>query len=182
MPRSGDSAAVKATSFLWYGKTLEDMAERHFMDHEILVLFEGEAAKKSHQELFLLPDAQYRIIEGAITEDVAAVFPAVLGELHIAAGWETILSVALWSRLGPSVQDVATLLKKSGKTDADLFSPEDLDLRDIFSLFCREERFDFLRKICNMAKANVESRCGRKTKVHCHLVSEESEKIVASSL
>jgi hypothetical protein len=158
------------------------MADRHFMEHQILVLFEGKAAKKSHQELFSLPDAPYRIIEGVVTEAVAAAFPGISGELHIAAGWEAILSVALWSGTEPPVHDVFTLLKKSGVADSDLSSLEDLNLRDIFSLLCREERFDFLRRICNAAKTNVEFRCRGKARVHCHLISEESEKIVASSL
>jgi hypothetical protein len=140
------------------------MAGRYFTGHKILVLFEGEAAKKFHQELFSLPDAPYRIIKGAVT------------------GWETILSVALWSGTEPSVHDVLALMKKSDKADADLSFLEDRNLRDIFSLLCREGRFDFLRKICNTAKANVESRCMGKARVHCHLVSEEMEKIVASSL
>jgi hypothetical protein len=152
------------------------------MEDKILVLFEGEAAKKSHQELFSLPDAPYRIIKGVVTEEVAAVFPGLSGELHIAAGWQTILSVALWSRTEPPVQDVITLLERSGVADAALSSREDPDLRDIFSVLCREERFDFLRGICDAAKANVESRCGGKARAHCHLVSEETARIVASSL
>jgi hypothetical protein len=158
------------------------MAGRYFTGHKILVLFEGEAAKKFHQELFSLPDAPYRIIKGAVTEEVVSAFPGVSGELHIAAGWETILFVALWSGTEPSVHDVLALMKKSDKADADLSFLEDRNLRDIFSLLCREGRFDFLRKICNTAKANVESRCMGKARVHCHLVSEEMEKIVASSL
>jgi hypothetical protein len=158
------------------------MAGRYFMEHRILVLFEGEAAKKFHQELFSLPDATYRIIRGDVTEEVAAALPGLSGELHVSAGWETILSVALWSRTEPPVADVITLLKKTGVADGDLSSVKDLDLPDIFSLLRREERYDFLRKICNAAKASVESRCGGKARVHCHLVSEEAARIVASSL
>jgi hypothetical protein len=158
------------------------MAERHFMEHKILVLVEGEAAKKSHQELFSLPNAPYRVIKRTITEEVTTAFLGLPAELHIAAGWETMLSAALWSRTAPSVHDVRALMKKSGMADDDLSFLENLDLHNLFSLLCREKRFDFLRGMCNTAKANVESRCGRNTRVHCHLVSEETSGIVASSL
>jgi hypothetical protein len=152
------------------------------MEHRILVLFEGEAAKKSHQELFSLPDAPYRRIKRTITEEVTAPLAGLPVELHIAAGWKTILSAALWSRTEPSVQEVLALMKKSGKAEDDLSFQEDLNLHDLFSLLCREKRLDFLRGICNAAKASVESRRGKNTRVYCHLVSEETSVIVASSL
>jgi hypothetical protein len=152
------------------------------MEHKLLVLFEWEAAKKSHQELFSLPDAPYRRIKRTITEEVTAPFVDLSVELHIAAGWKTILSAALWSRTEPSVQEVLALMKKSGKAEDDLSFQEDLALYDLFSLLCREKRVDFLRGICNTAKASVESRRGKDTRVYCHLVSEETSLIVASSL
>jgi hypothetical protein len=158
------------------------VAERHFMAHKILVLVEGEAAKKSHQELFSLPNAQYRAIKRTITEEVTTAFLGLPAELHIAAGWETILSAALWPRTEFSVHDVLALVKKSGKAEDDLSFLEDLDLHDLFFLLCREKRLDLLRGICNAAKASVEWRCGKNTRVHCHLVSEETSVIVASSL
>jgi hypothetical protein len=168
--------------FLWYVKTLADMTDRHLSDHGILVLFEGEAAKKSHQGLFALPDASYRAIRGSITRQVIAIPPAFSGEIHVVGGWETILQAALWSRTGFPVGDACTLLKKSGMTDEELYSLQGATLHDIFFWLCREEKLELLRRICNAAKANVESRRGGRARVHCHLVSDGMEKIVASSL
>jgi hypothetical protein len=158
------------------------MTDRHFMKREILVLVEGEAAKKSHQELFSLPDALYRCVEGIIIDEVIALSPSVSGELHIAGGWETILSAAMWSGTAPAVCDVLALLKKTGMADAELSLLDDLALRDIFSLLCREESLELLRRICNVARANVESLRSGGAKVHIHIVSDETKRIVASSL
>ncbi len=173
---------VKSNFPLWYFKMLGDMSDRHSGVHDILVLFRGEAAKRSHQELFALPDAAYRIIKGSIIDEVAAVSPAPAGVLHIAAEWETMLSTAFWCRGNPSVGDVLVLLEKSGMPAGDIASLRDPDMRDIFAMLCRGERPDLLRRICRAAKANVETKFDGDMKVHCHLVSSETGKIVASSL
>jgi hypothetical protein len=164
-------------------RTLRDMADRHFRERGVvLVLCEGEAAKRAHQELFSFSDAPYRIIEGSITDGVNAFDTFSSGELHIVAGWETILCAAMWSRRKPAVCDVLALLEKAGMSGEDHCLSGDRSLSDIFSLLCRGERLDLLRRICRTAKASVESRCNGDVGVHCHLVSDETGRIVASSL
>jgi len=57
------------------------------------------------------------------------------------------------------------------------------DINDIFPWLYYSNRFDILRKICNAAKSRIESKIdSRKVLVYCHLVSEGTNKIVASSL
>ncbi len=146
------------------------------------MLCEGEAAKRAHQELFSFSDAPYRIIEGSITDGVNAFDAFSTGELHIVAGWETILCAALWSPGKPAVFEAVALLEKAGMPGEGHCLFGDRSLSDIFSLLRRGVRLDLLRGVCRTAKASVESRCNGDVGVHCHLVSDETGRIVASSL
>jgi hypothetical protein len=144
------------------------------------VLYEGEAAKRYHQELFSLPDSGYFAIEGAVTDAVLEASGRFPGELHISAQWETVILLASWNAGAPTVKDVLNLFGEAGI--GEFAGMEESDVRAIFSLICRSGRFDLLRRVCRAAKSKAESMCGEKILVHCHLVSDEAGKIIASSL
>ncbi len=144
-----------------------------------VVLYEGETSKKFHRELFSLPGARYCAIEGAVTDAVLDAAGRCAEELHVAAQWETITLLASWSGSAPSVGDVLDILDEPGLRDALTGAS---GIQDLFFLICSGGRVDLLRRICRTAKAKAESMCGEKIIVHCHLVSDEAGKIIASSL
>jgi hypothetical protein len=72
------------------------------------------------------------------------------------------------------------LLRKAGAEDDALRPFKESGVDHLFPWLYYNRRFDILKRVCTAAKAMAESRIGRK--VHCHLVSDEEAKIVASSL
>ncbi len=148
-----------------------------------IVLHQGEAAKKSHRQLFSLGEECYRSVCGNMSESILSVDLENVSRLHISAGWEAMLEVALWTTGRPTVHEVSGLLKKSGVTDQELAPFARSEVRDIFPWLYYARRFDVLRKVCNTAKTKTEMKLGKKNVlVYCHLVSDEIERIVASNL
>ena len=148
-----------------------------------MVLCQGEAAKKAHKSLFFFDDACYVPVAGDMIGSVLSSVHENLNKLHISAGWEAILKVALWASGEPGTHDVLNLLKKAGITDDELAPFRKSDIHDILPWLYYGKRFDVLRRICNTAKAKAESKVDRKKLiVYCHLVSDEADRIVASSL
>ena len=156
--------------------------DRHDVFREV-VLFQDENSRKSHKVLFSLDDGCYRQSNKNILDTIADVAQTGLSRLHISAGWENILKIALWRCDRPLIHEVTALIKKTGVSDEDLKPFGGADINDIFPWLYYSNRFDILRKICNAAKSRIESKVdSRKVLVYCHLVSEETGKIVASSL
>ena len=148
-----------------------------------MVIFEDEISRTSHKALFSLDDACYRPSRRDIVESVLEASHAGLSRLHISAGWENILKIAVWTSGTPLIHDVTSLVKKCGVKEEDLTPFMHADIKDIYPWLYYSNRIDVLRKICGAAKSRIESRIdSRKVLVYCHLVSEEAEKIVASSL
>ena len=148
-----------------------------------LILYLGEQAKKSHKELFSLGDDCYLTAGENIIDDLLALSTHNLSRLHISAGWETILKIAVWTHERPSGGDVLSLMKKSGLSEGELTPFINSDIGDLFPRLYYGNRLDVLRRVCNAAKAKAESKMGSKRLlVYCHLVSHEAGKIVASSL
>lgn len=128
-------------------------------------------------------EACYRMADGDLLGVVSASVTEDLTKLHIAAGWEAILRVALWTSRRPLLIDVLGLLKKVGITESELLPFRNADINDIFPWLYYGKRFEALRKIANRAKAKAESALEKKKLlVYCHLVAEDTEQIVASSL
>jgi len=148
-----------------------------------IVVHHDETAKKAHQQLFSLPDSAYRPTRGKITDAIAAAARDNIIKLHIAADWETILAIALWSSVRPSSHDVHTLLRKLGVPGDELAPFAKADIGDLFPWLYYGKKFDLLRKICNSAKARTESMIEKKkVLVYCHMVSPDPQAIIASSL
>lgn len=148
-----------------------------------IVVFQDEISRESHKALFSLDDACYRQSCIDILDTILDVAQAGLSRLHISAGWENMLKIAVWTCDKPLIHEVIALIKKTGVTEEDLRPFNDADINDIFPWLYYSNRFDILRKICNSAKSRIESKVdSRKTLIYCHLVSDETGKIVASSL
>ena len=148
-----------------------------------IVIFQDEISRKSHKALFSLDDACYKQSCINIVDSVMEAAQAGLSKLHISAGWENILKIAVWRCERPLIHEVLTLIRKTGVKDEELRPFSNSDINDIFPWLYYGNRFDILRKICNAAKSRIESKIdSRKVLVYCHLVPEGTKKIVASSL
>jgi len=148
-----------------------------------IVIFQDEISKKSHKVLFSLDDACYKRCCKNIVDTVLEVAQSGLTKLHIIAGWENILKLAVWTSDRPLLHEVISLIKKTGVKEEELKPFKNSDINDLFPWLYYGNRFDVLRKICSAAKSRIESKINsRKVLVYCHLVSDETEKIVASSL
>ena len=148
-----------------------------------IVIFQDETSRKSHKALFALDDSCYKQSCINIVDSVVEAAQSGLSKLHISAGWENILKIAVWTCDSPLIHDVISLVKKCGVKEEELMPFKHSDINDILPWLYYSNRTDILRKICNAAKARIESRIdSRKVLVYCHLVSGETEKIIASSL
>ena len=79
--------------------------------------------------------------------------------------------------------DAFFLLRNTGISREELLPFRDSDISDLFPWLYYGKRFDILRKICVAAKTNAERHIkNRDTRVHCHLSSVDTNRIVASSL
>ena len=148
-----------------------------------IVIFQDEISRKCHKVLFSLDDACYKRCCKNIVDAVLEVAQSGLSKLHIIAGWENILKLAVWTCDKPLIHEVISLIKKTGVKEEELKPFKNSDINDLFPWLYYGNRFDTLRKICGAAKTKIESKIdSRKVLVYCHLVSYETEKIVASSL
>jgi hypothetical protein len=148
-----------------------------------IVLYQGEAAKKSHQQLFALDDSCYCPAGGSIVESVLSADLDDVSRLHISVGWEAMTELALWTPHVPPVNDVLLLLKKAGIGDDEVAPFTKGEVRDIFPWLYYGKRFDVLRRVCNTAKTRVDAKLERKKLlVYCHLSEDEAGRIVASNL
>ena len=148
-----------------------------------IVIFQDETSRKSHKALFSLDDACYKQSCINIVDSVVEAAQAGLSKLHISAGWENILKIAVWTCDSLLIHDVISLVKKCGVKEEELMPFKHSDINDILPWLYYSNRTDILRKICGAAKTRIESRIdSRKVLVYCHLVSKETGKIIASSL
>jgi hypothetical protein len=162
-------------------ETLSDRDKNNFFRE--IVIFQDEISRKSHKALFSLDDACYKQSCINIVDSVLEAAQNGLSKLHIAAEWENILKIAVWTSDSLLIHDVISLIKKCGVKEEELMPFKHSDINDIFPWLYYSNRTDILRKICGAAKTRIESRIdSRKVLVYCHLVSKDAEKIIASSL
>ncbi len=148
-----------------------------------IVLYRGESSRQSHKALFALADSCYIPLGHDIIGDIFSAAGEGITKLHILAGWEEMLKVALWSSARPTHAEVFSLMKRASVDDAELAPFRDADINDIFPSLYYGKRFDILRKVCHAAKAKAEAKISKKNLlVYCHLASEDVSRIVASNL
>ncbi len=148
-----------------------------------VVLSLNELSAVAHKELYSFEDRRY-IMSG--TDLLASILSAAetgADRLHIATDWENLLRIALWSSAKPPLFDVITLLKKSGAAEAELQPFRKSEISDLLPWLYYGRKFDILRRICHAARTKAEAKANRKgLHIYCHLVSDESRRIIASSL
>ena len=141
----------------------------------------SEASRDAHQGLYHFADGVYIIAKRDIIGSIAEL-PDDLSRIHISSPWEDIVRLAVW-KSEPAKGDVFLLLTNAGITVEELRPFRDSEISDIFPWLYYGRRLDVLRKICRVAKANAEKHVrNRETHVYCHLTSEVTKSIVASSL
>ncbi len=147
-----------------------------------VVISPNELSARAHKELYSFHDEHY-IMSG--TDLLASILSAAemgADRLHIAVDWENLLKVALWSTR-PQLFDVLRLLKKSGAAETELQPFMKAEISDLLPWLYYGRKFDILRRICNAARMSAEAKTNRKgLHIYCHLVSDESQRIIASSL
>lgn len=148
-----------------------------------IVLFDDTRARASHKTLFSLDDACYIQSTVNILESILGAAHAGLSRLHISAGWENMLKIAIWTSRRPMIHEALAILKKAGLKEEDLMPFLNAQTDDLFPWLYYGKRFDILRKICLFAKTKIEANIDtRNVLVYCHLVSAESETIIAGNL
>jgi hypothetical protein len=146
-----------------------------------IVFASDEGSKNAHRELYHLGEQAYVIPADNFIEAIAQ-FEGDVHRLHISSNWHDIIRLAVW-RADPKAGDVFLLLRNIGIAAEELHPFRESDIADIFPWLYYGKRLDVLRKICFAARANVEKRLKNKeARVHCHLTSEDTNRIVASSL
>ena len=148
-----------------------------------VVLSPNELSAKAHKELYSFEDSRYIMSGADLLASILSAAEKGADRLHIATDWENLLRIALWSSAKPPLFDVISLLKKSGAAEAELQPFMKSEIRDLLPWLYYSRKFDILRRICNAARTKAEAKVGRKgLHIYCHLVSDESQRIIASSL
>src|SRR5208283_878169 len=165
-----------------------------------IVICDSELGQRAHKELFRFnedvyvtlsrrslssPPLIYDVFNAIISTVIACneyPYPS-LSKFHMVLYRENLLRTSLWQETKPSITDILLLLKNSGLTLQELQPFRKSDINDIFPWLYYGKRFDVLRKICHAAKKQVETRVkNHPLLVSCHIIAEDSKKIVASSL
>ncbi len=148
-----------------------------------VVLSVNELAARAHRELYSFEDSRYIISGDDLPALILATAEKGADRLHIAADWENLLRVALWSSGTPLLFDVMNLLKRSGASEAELQPFLKAEISDLLPWLYYGGKFDILRRVCQAARTRAEAKVNRKgLHIYCHLVSGESQRIIASSL
>jgi hypothetical protein len=146
-----------------------------------IVFASDEVSRNAHRELYRFDEQVYIIVTDDLIETITQ-FKGDPNKLHVSSNWADITRLAVW-KPEPKAGDVFFLLRNIGITSEELLPFRDAGIADLFPWLYYGKRMDVLRKICLAAKANVEKHIENKeVRIHCHLTSEETNRIVASSL
>jgi hypothetical protein len=148
-----------------------------------VVIFSDEISRTAHKGLYNFDDGRYIRAEEDIVSSAVAVGRKDVDRIHIAAGWEDILRLALWTKDRPRIFDVVSLVRKAGIADSETAPFTKADPADLLPWLYYGKRFDVLRKICNAARKRAGAGLNRlEQHIYIHLTSEDTGQIIASSL
>ena len=155
-----------------------------------IVICDNETASQAHMELFRSSDNEHIIQDKAasILDSLSHIINVYcsshsLQKIHLVMGWANILQISLWKTAKPAVGDIFTLLRNEGISSEELKPFKASDINDIFPWLYYGKRFDILRRLCHIAKRKVEDNFKKYSiAVECHIIAEDTKKIVASSL
>ena len=145
------------------------------------VFVSSPASKDAHKNLYHFSETSYIITGEDLMESIVG-FRGDLRRLHIASTWTIMVGLAVW-KARPQRGDMFLLLRNAGIRPEDMAPFRECEVGDIFPWLYYGKKFDVLRRICQVAKASTERYLKEKdTRVHCHLVIEDTPQIIASSL
>jgi hypothetical protein len=146
-----------------------------------VALASNEASVQAHRELYHFTDDAYIITQGDLLGSITGLLGDI-NKIHVALTWTDIMKLAVW-KSEPDMKDAFLVLRNIGIPSDELFPFRDSAVADLFPWLYYGKRFDLLRKICLSAKKNIEKNISiQDVRADCHLVSEETSRIVASSL
>lgn len=148
-----------------------------------VVLSHDELSARAHKELYDFEDSCYITTGNDLLASIRSCAEKGADRIHIATDWENLLRIALWSPAKPPLFDVISLLKKSGAAEAELQPFMRSEISNLLPWLYYGRKFDILRRICIAARTKAEATINRRgLHIYCHLVSDESGRIIASSL
>jgi len=164
-----------------------------------VVLCDSGAAMQAHKELFRFSQNAYlpayetndnssgnscdAFPVVALLIDTCNAAPLCPSRIHLVAGWENILKVAAWKAKLASVRDAFIFLKNAGIADSDLIPFVSSPVPDLFPYLYYGKRLDVIKKICTMARKQIESRIKKGgVRADCHMIAQDAPRIFASSL
>ncbi len=164
-------------------KPLQGRITGHAGEYREFALVQHELSRRAHGELFSFEDSRYIAGTPDMPQSIVDAAGQGVDKLHITADWERMLMIACWTHGRPALFEVLNLLRRTGISGEELAPFQNADINDLFPFLYYGSRFDSLRKVCNEAKSRAESRLGgNQPQIVCHLVAEETGRIVASSL
>jgi hypothetical protein len=168
------------------------------VDRREIIICDGEVSRNAHRELFRADDWVYLTVpsghdagEGcpdffAVAEDFIEVCRS--SQLHAPKAqfvltWENLLRLCLWKSDGLLPGEVLKLLEDAGMHVDELDPLRNVSVGEMFRSIYYGKRFEILRRLCHFARKQTEDRLGdSKADFVCHVVAEETKRIVASSL
>lgn len=160
-------------------------------NHEIIIC-DSVVAKQAHKELFRYSDDVYVTINES--ENIFDVISSIINScnagsqscpsrIHLVLNWLNLLRVSMWQAKKPATWDAFTMLKNAGVGSNELQPFKTADIDDIFPWLYYGKRFDILRKLCHKAKKQTEAHLkNHSVRIDCHLIAEDTKRVVASSL
>lgn len=146
-----------------------------------VVLASNKTCRDAHRALYHFTEDHYVIVEEDLLKAIASVTEDK-HRVHITGPWADIIRIATW-KSKPGRGDVLLLLRNSGIEGEELIPFRNAESGDIFPWLYYGRKVDVLRRICRSAKANAEKHLKNgEAKIYCHLISEDTKSIVASSL
>lgn len=157
-----------------------------------IVISDSDLGISAHKELFSFNDDVYLKLNcdflGDSVNDLLREINDYLNlnivNIHFVFGWNNLVQIAMWKFDSYSDKDINLLLAHA---EVNLNSKEKIspvDIQELFdSLFTRGS-FSILRKICHLAKKQIDNRLENKS-IHqtiFHLVAPQTRRIIASSL
>ncbi len=157
-----------------------------------VVICDSGAAMQAHRELFRFSQNVYVPVHEAGADAFSVLeklvescnaSPSYPSRIHVAAGWENILKVAVWKTGLCSVRDAFIVLKNAGVMDSELKPFASSQVGDIYPYLYYGKRLDVLKRICMMARRQIETHVKKGgVRADCHIIMEDAPRIIASSL
>lgn len=149
------------------------------------------ASQHAHRDLYRFADDAYlvltehtdpfeefsRLVLGCARESKCSGF-----RMHVVFHWRALLQVAAWKE-PLTWPDIYLMLKDAGVEPAEMQPFRDGNPEDLFPWLYYGKRLDVLRRICLRAKRKLDDILSlHDIRTLCHLVADDPQCIIASSL